>query len=138
VGFLHPIRQFASVCTLAPALAVEVHRALDEREEGVVATDADVAAGVEARAALPDDDAAGLDGLPAEKLHAQSLTVRVAAVAAGALTLFVCHCSPLTGETIYAPLPASGRGENHAVSLLRRLLSTWAPAGRVILRLEPR
>src|SRR4051812_43150761 len=66
----------------APPLAVEEDRAGGQREQGVVAADAYVAAGVEARAALADDDAAGLDRLPGEKLDAEALAVRIAAVAA--------------------------------------------------------
>src|SRR5437660_120206 len=71
----------------APPLAVEVDCAGGQGEEGVVAAEADVAAGVEAGAALADDDAAGLDRLAAEDLHAEALAVRLAAVAAGTLTL---------------------------------------------------
>src|SRR5262249_31861269 len=41
-----------------------------------------------------DDRAAG-DGLAAERLHAEALRVRVAAVASGALPFFMCHCPSL-------------------------------------------
>src|SRR5262249_14516296 len=63
----------------------------------VVAAAADVAAGEEPGAALADNDAAGADGLPTIDLHAQVLRIGIAAVAAGALTLLVCHVvSPQT------------------------------------------
>src|SRR5207302_9551809 len=60
----------------APPLAVEAHGAVDEREQGVVATDADVAAGVELGAALSDDDTPGGNKLAAVHLHAEALGVR--------------------------------------------------------------
>ena len=50
-------------------------------EQRVVAAAADVDAGVEVRAALADDDLAGLDDLAAEPLDAQPLGVGVATVA---------------------------------------------------------
>src|SRR5699024_8045244 len=51
----------------APAGA-ELHRARGEREQRVVATAADVGAGVEVGAALADDDLAGVDDLAAVAL----------------------------------------------------------------------
>ena len=57
----------------------------------VVATSADVGAGVEVRAALTDDDFAGEDLLAAEALHAEALCVGVTTVTGGACALFVCH-----------------------------------------------
>ena len=47
----------------------------------VVAATADVDAGMEVGAALPDDDLAGLDDLSAEPLDAEALGVGVATVA---------------------------------------------------------
>ena len=46
---------------LAALALAELHRAVDQREQRVVATDADVLAGVEPGAALADDDRAGVD-----------------------------------------------------------------------------
>ncbi len=69
-----------------------------EGEKCVVAAAADVDAGMEVRAALPDDDLAGLDDLAAEALDAEALRVGVATVARGAGALLVCHfrtCSRL-------------------------------------------
>ena len=50
-------------------------------EQGVVAADADILAGIHLGAALADDDVARQDLLAAEALHAQALAVRIAAVA---------------------------------------------------------
>ena len=55
--------------------------ALGEREQGVVAADADAVTGVELGAALADDDVAGYDPLAAELLDAEPLPGTVAAVA---------------------------------------------------------
>src|SRR5688572_32169478 len=74
--------------------ALELDGAVLEREDRVVLAEADVEAGVELRAALADDDPAGGDELPAEHLHAPVLRVAVATVAAGTLSLFMCHERP--------------------------------------------
>src|SRR6188768_4292075 len=76
---------------LATALLAELHRTRDEREQRVVAATADAVAGVEVRAALADEDLAGLDGLAAEALDAEVLGVAVATVAGRGRTLLVCH-----------------------------------------------
>ena len=52
-----------------------------ECEDGVVAADADIDAGLPARAALADDDVAGDDGLTAEFLDAEAAAFGIAAVA---------------------------------------------------------
>src|SRR5688500_989057 len=77
------------------AAATELDRALGDREDRVVAADADAVAGAELRAALPHDDVAGLDLLAAEHLHAETLRVRVAAVPGGTEALLVCHLALL-------------------------------------------
>src|SRR6516162_864567 len=74
-------------------LVLELHDAIDQREDRVVGAEPDIAAGVILRAALPDDDVPGADGLTAVLLHAAVLRVAVAPVAAGANTLFVRHGS---------------------------------------------
>jgi hypothetical protein len=53
----------------------EFHLPGYQSEQRVVATAADTLAGVEVRAALTDQDLAGLDDLTAEPLDAQSLSV---------------------------------------------------------------
>src|SRR6476660_6782563 len=62
------------------ASIVEPHHARDFGEKRVVLAAADVRAGKELRAALPDEDRAARDELAAEALHAEPLRVRVAAV----------------------------------------------------------
>ena len=66
--------------TRRPRRVPNVHRTRRQREQGVVAAAADVVAGVEVRAALADDDLAGVDLLAAEPLDAQPLAVGVAPV----------------------------------------------------------
>src|SRR5262249_39627867 len=72
-----------------------------------------------ARAALADDDAPGADGLAAVEFDAQPLAVRLAAVANGTLTFFMCH-RYLTGVI---QKPASGK--------------LWPPARGVVINLGP-
>jgi len=70
---------------------VVLDRAVLEREERPIATDADILAGMDASAALADEDVAGDDGLAAKFLHAEPLRVTVAAVTRCSLTFFVRH-----------------------------------------------
>ena len=65
---------------LAAAALAEPDHAVGGREEGVVATPADVLARVEAGAALAHDDGAGMDLRAVEHLHAEALCVRIATV----------------------------------------------------------
>jgi hypothetical protein len=74
----------------APTL-VEQDGPLDQRENRPIPTDADVLAGMPPRSALAAEDAAGLRMLAAKKFDAQHLWIRVAAIAAGALSLFMSH-----------------------------------------------
>ena len=69
----------------------ETHRAVDRREERVVAAASDVFAGMELGAALPHDDAAGPDRLAAVDLDAQHFRLRVAAVFGGAYAFLMSH-----------------------------------------------
>src|SRR3954466_6129301 len=69
----------------------ELHGAGRAGVQRVVAAHADALAGLEAAAALADDDLAAGDGLAGEHLHPEALGVRVAAVAGGAEALLVCH-----------------------------------------------
>src|SRR5690606_15407710 len=84
-------RHDAHGAALLRTLDREFDGTVDQREQGVVATEADARTRVELRAALADDDVAGLDGLAAVHLHAEVLRVGVAAVARGTYALFVCH-----------------------------------------------
>src|SRR4029079_6967690 len=88
---------------VARALDRIAHLAVDQREERVVAADADVRASVELGAALANDDRAGRDDLAAEHLDAEHTEPRVAAVARRAAAFFLCHVKtpgrgPLSGR----------------------------------------
>src|SRR5262249_40271246 len=74
----------------ALALA-ELHLAVGEGEQRVVAAAADVLTRVHARTALADDDRAGRDRRAVERLHAEALGVGVPPVAGGAATLGLRH-----------------------------------------------
>src|SRR5690606_32660291 len=91
-------------------LGRELDLAIDQREQRVVAAQADARTRVELGAALTDDDVAGLDGLATVHLDAEVLRVGVAAVARGTYALFVCHdcVSLLLVATGDAGAPAFG------------------------------
>src|SRR5437764_444455 len=73
--------------TSAGTLVGEVDDAVDLREEGVIAADADVLAGVELRAALADEDRSAGHELAGEALDAEHFRLRVAAIARRTLSL---------------------------------------------------
>src|SRR5947208_5823751 len=72
----------------ALAFVVEVHDAVDLGEEGVVAADADVHAGIETGPALTDENRTTGDELAGETLDAEHFRLRIAAVARRALSFF--------------------------------------------------
>src|SRR5215208_6848867 len=74
-----------------PAALAELHDPRRLREDRVVPADPDAVAGLEDGPALADDDLAAGHDLAGEHLHAEALGVRVAAVAAGAEPLLMCH-----------------------------------------------
>src|SRR3990170_8718746 len=81
-----------NVHELASKLAVaEGDTAVGKRKEGVVLADADVVAGVPARAALAHDNVAGAGRLAAEQFDAEALALAVAAVAGTAACFLMCH-----------------------------------------------
>src|SRR5437667_12892313 len=82
----------------ALALAVERNGAVNQREQGIVFCALHITAGEKARSTLTDQDPAGADRLAAVDFDAQPLAVRLAAVANGTLTLFMCHviASPMS------------------------------------------
>jgi len=69
----------------------ELDSAVDECEDGEVASNAGVFAGEVLGSALADDDASCGDLLAAVCLHATVLRIAVASVAAGGLAFFMCH-----------------------------------------------
>jgi len=75
----------------APSLAIEEHDAVGEGEERIVFCSSDIPARMKHGATLPNDNAAGAHCLAAEYLDAQSLAVRLAAVADRTLTFLMSH-----------------------------------------------
>jgi len=73
--------------------ALEFDDAVDEREQGIIAPDTDVRAGMHLGPALPHENAAGADRLAPEALYAQALRITVAAVLGTSTTFFMCHAS---------------------------------------------
>src|SRR5689334_12789132 len=65
----------------AAVLVLELHHAIDQRVDGKIGAETDVASRMPLRAALADDDVAGNDFLAAELLHAAVLRIAVATVA---------------------------------------------------------
>ena len=92
----------------AATFAIEFDHAVDQREQRVVGALADAAAGVELRADLAHQDVAGDDLLAGEFLDAAPLAVRIAAVAAGALSLLMCHVLNLRQVRRSTASPPSG------------------------------
>ena len=85
----------ANEFTLVGAAANEFDLAVGDGEQRVVPADADILAGVNARAALAYQNMARLYGLAAEALYAQALALRIAAVARTAACFLVCHIALL-------------------------------------------
>ena len=116
---------------LAATLRAELDRTGHEGEERVVATATDALTGVEVRAALADEDLAGLDALATETLDAEELCVRVATVAGRGRTLLVCHVSP---SLVSLWVPGGSRVDGGDLDLGQRLTValTLAVAGLVL------
>src|SRR5512132_2301786 len=92
----------------ASRAVTEGDAALGEREQGVVAAETDAGAGMEAGAALADDDVAGNHQLAAVLLDAQPPAGAVAAVARAAAGLLVRHCRTTPAVPVRGrPEPAS-------------------------------
>src|SRR5262249_8018372 len=91
---------------------------VDLGPERVVLADADVAAGVEARADLADEDAAGSHLLAAEYLHSAVLRLAVASVAGRALAFLVRHVFFLRDARLRADAGDLELGKGLAVTVL--------------------
>ena len=72
--------------------ALKLHLSVRCGEQCIVFAHADIVAGKEFRAALPDNDRAGAGRLAGIKLDASILCIAVSAVSRRALSLFMCHC----------------------------------------------
>src|SRR5690349_11042687 len=91
------VRNDAAHAAALRALDAELDLAVDDREDRVVAAETNAGARMELGAALAKDDVAGFDLLAAVDLDAEILRIRIAAVAAGAYALFMCHDSFSSG-----------------------------------------
>src|SRR6267142_1125542 len=80
----------ADVLSHAPAI-LELHESVDQGEQGIVPSQTDVVARLEACAALPNQDRATGDELSAVALHPQALGVAVAAVSRTASGFLMGH-----------------------------------------------
>jgi hypothetical protein len=89
--------------------ALETNLAVRGGEQRIVPAHTDVRAGEEFRAALPDDDRSGLDGLAAKQFHASVLGVAISSVPRGALSFFMCHDELPFIHPNLKPLPSRGR-----------------------------
>jgi hypothetical protein len=67
------------------------YMAIDQSKQSVVATNADVAAGVEFGTTLAHDDRACADQLTTEGLHTQHFWLGITSVARRAAAFFLCH-----------------------------------------------
>src|SRR5712692_5652650 len=74
-----------------PAAGSELHLALGQREQRVVAAPADVDPRMEVRAPLAHDDGPGPDHLAVEDLDSEALRVGVPAVAGGSAAFGLGH-----------------------------------------------
>src|SRR3569623_2901725 len=90
--------QYADEGAALAALDLELHHAVGQREQGVVAADANVEAGKKKGAALADQDIARRHLLVAETIDAEALRMGVAAVAAAAASYLVCHGTNLSRD----------------------------------------
>src|SRR5204862_898006 len=72
-----------------PSAAIEADVAVDQCENSVITTEADVLSRQKFRAALADDDVAGHDQLAAESFYTETLANAVAAVLDAALSFFM-------------------------------------------------
>src|SRR5436853_486782 len=105
--WMRPKRESRSVLTFGGARVLAFHRiqhlAGDAREQRVVASHADVRAGMHLRAALAHQDLTGIDPLAAERLDAEALGLGIAPVARAAARFLVSHALPLQ-DIVYADL----------------------------------
>src|SRR5579862_1024064 len=83
-------RQDADVAPIL-AFVLEKHDAVNQGEERIVFAAGDVYSWLVTRAALTDQNCSRMDHLAAESLHAEPLSLRIAAVYGGAATLLMCH-----------------------------------------------
>ena len=77
----------------ASSAILELHDPRHLGKQGIVLAPTYIEPWVELRATLPNQNGAAIDGLTAVSLDTEKLRIRIAAIAAGALSFFVCHNS---------------------------------------------
>lgn len=82
------VNRYLETCAI---LALELHRTIDERVDGVVLAKADVVTRVDGCTTLTQNDAARENCLTAEALHTESFCIGVATVLGRTAAFFVCH-----------------------------------------------
>lgn len=82
----------------AAAVLVEHHDTVSQCKKCVISALTDIATGSPFSAALPSENVASDDALTAEFFDAPPLAVRIATVAAGTLTFFMCHERTLSNQ----------------------------------------
>jgi hypothetical protein len=74
------------------AAVFKLYKSIDEREERIVFPAANINSGLVPRAALANQNRARVNPFAAKAFHAEPLSLRVAAVYAGAAAFLMCHC----------------------------------------------
>src|SRR5699024_11112269 len=106
------------------AHALEMDAAVNQREQRVVAADADALTRMDVGAALANQNVAGQNVLTVAALDAETLGLRVTAVLGRTYAFFVCHC--------VIPLLAVDRGDFHlGVGLTMALANHAALLGTI-------
>lgn len=82
------------------AFAIELYLPVDECKQREIPTLPHSGARMKLVADLADEDVAGDDALAAESFHATPLGVGITTIAAGTLTLFMCHRGNLNTENL--------------------------------------
>src|SRR5579859_199601 len=92
--------------TVRARMMAEFDIPVDESEEGMIAANANIVAGLDFGAALAHNDAACRYQLPVEAFHAEHFGLAVASIARAAYTFFMCHVLLLSfGFSILVGLP---------------------------------
>ncbi len=77
--------------TIEGTLHFELDLTVNECEEGVILTHANVVTSVELRAALTNNDATSVNSCVTENLYTKALSLGVTTVAGRAATFLMCH-----------------------------------------------
>src|SRR5205085_1263141 len=110
----------SSDCPYMHLPPLKLDRPVLEREQRVILPQPNVKPGMKFRPALPHDDRAGGDRLPAVQLHAAVLRIRVAAVAGRPAAFLMSHTSPSISFSRPACGPRPTRLNRSSTALYQR------------------